>query len=54
MMEIQRMYSVQRIPTTPELETETGRLLGYDEADIKVFFDRWFDPDRKRNLDNHQ
>lgn len=54
MMEVQRMFNVDRIPTTPELETETGRLLGYDEADIKVFVDRWFGPEKKRILDNHQ
>jgi len=47
MIEIMRALFIDRVPTTPELETEMGRLLGYDEADIKVFVDRFF-ADRRR------
>lgn len=54
MIEIHRGSFERRQPTTPELETETGRLLGYDEADIQVFIDRWFGPNKKRILDNNQ
>lgn len=44
MIEIQRRFTEESLPTTPELETETGQLLGYDEADIQVFVNRWFGP----------
>jgi hypothetical protein len=54
MIEIQRRITELRLPTTPELEIETGQLLGYDEADIQVFVNRWFGPDRKRILNNYQ
>lgn len=54
MIEIQRRITELCLPTTPELETETGQLLGYDEADIEVFVNRWFSPERNRILDDHQ
>ena len=41
-IEIKRGHFERRERTTPELETETGRLLGYDDADIAVFVDRFF------------
>ena len=42
MIEIERGFHEQKLPTTRELETEIGRLLGYDDADIQVFVERWF------------
>lgn len=42
LVELHLAFFVDRVPTTRELETETGRLLGYDEADIAVFVDRFF------------
>ena len=46
MIEILRGLIEQHLPTTPELETETGRLLGYDDADIQVFLDRFSRPEK--------
>lgn len=40
MIEINRGLFEGKVRTTPELETEIGRLLGYDEADIQVFLNR--------------
>ena len=42
LIKLERAFFVERVPTTPELETEIGRLLGYDDADILVFLDRFF------------
>ncbi len=42
MIEILRGLFELHLPTTPELEAETGRLLGYDDADIFVFLDHFF------------
>lgn len=42
MIELHRGFFVNRVPTTRELETEIGRLLGYDEADIAVYVERFF------------
>jgi len=42
--QIEHDIFVENVSTTPELETEIGRLLGYDEADIQIFLDRWFNP----------
>ncbi len=42
LIEIQRGFFEDSVRTTPELETEIGRLLGYDEADIQIFLERWF------------
>lgn len=43
-IEIQRGFFEGGVQTTQELETEIGRLLGYDEADIETFIKRWFQP----------
>lgn len=42
MIEIGRLLFEEKQPTTPELETEIGQLLGYDDADIQTFVVRWF------------
>lgn len=42
MIEILKKIFVDHFPTTPELEMETGQLLGYDEADIAVFVELIF------------
>lgn len=42
MIELHRGFFVNRVPTTRELETEIGLLLGYDEADIAVYIERFF------------
>ena len=42
LIEIQRGFFEDAVKTTPELETETGRLLGYDDADIQKFIGRFF------------
>lgn len=39
MIEILRGIFVDRVPSTDELEIETGRLLGYAETDISAFLD---------------
>ncbi|MEK9672632.1 MAG: hypothetical protein VW268_09025 [Rhodospirillaceae bacterium] len=39
-IEIQRGFFVENVKTTPELEAEIGRLLGYGEKDIQVFVSR--------------
>lgn len=41
-IEIQQRLFVNKLATTPELEQETGRLLGYEDADINVFLERIF------------
>ncbi len=46
MIKILRGIFEHHLPTTREQEIETGRLLGYEEADIKLFVDRWFGPDK--------
>jgi hypothetical protein len=43
-IEIQKAFFEDNAETTPELETEIGRLLGYDESDIQTFVRRWFLP----------
>jgi hypothetical protein len=45
MIEILKKIFVEHFPTTPELETETGRLLGYDDADISLFLEHFFRSD---------
>lgn len=42
LIELERRIFEHRLPTTRELETEIGRLLGYDDADILVFLDHFF------------
>ena len=42
LIDIQRGFFEDRVKTTPDLETEVGRLLGYAEADINLFVTRWF------------
>jgi hypothetical protein len=42
MIEIKRALFEQKVPTTPELETEIGRLLGYDDRDVQIFVERLF------------
>ena len=42
LIEIQRGFFEGNVRTTPELETEIGRLLGYDDADIQAFIRNWF------------
>lgn len=42
LIELQRRFFVDRLPTTRELETEIGRLLGYSDEDILVYLDRFF------------
>jgi len=42
LIEVQRGFHEKQMPTTPALETEIGQLLGYDEADIQLFVERWF------------
>ncbi len=44
LIEIERGFFEDDVKTTPELETEIGRLLGYNEADIELFVHRWFAP----------
>jgi hypothetical protein len=47
LIEIERGFIEDKVRTTPELETEIGRLLGYDDPDIQVFVHRWFEPKGK-------
>lgn len=42
--EIHRALHQYNEPTTRELETEIGQLLGYRDRDIQVFIDRFFAP----------
>jgi len=42
LIEIQRGFFEENMQTMPALETEIGRLLGYDEADIETFVRRRF------------
>ena len=45
MIEIDRLLFDDDMPTTPQLETEIGQLLGYDGADIQLFVERFFSAD---------
>lgn len=43
LIEIQRGFFEKGVRTTPELETEIGQLLGYEDADILAFIDVFFE-----------
>lgn len=43
LIEIQRGFFEDGVQTTPELEIEIGRLLGYDDTDVQAFIGTFFD-----------
>ncbi len=46
LIEIQRGFFEDGVQTTPTLETEIGRLLGYNDADIQIYVNQFFLPEK--------